>query len=219
MKQYIAYYRVSTSRQGTSGLGLEAQRRMIENYLNGAEAIAHYTEVESGRKTNRSELNKALAHCKQTGATLIIGKLDRLARNAAFLLSLRDSGIEFVACDMPSANRLVVGIMALVAEEEANTIADRTKKALAQSSKKLGFANPVRTDQETCRQKGHATQRFQADNHAQNILPIISEIKAFGITTLSGIAAAMNSRGIKTQRGGRWHPTTVKNILTRIELC
>lgn len=131
--RFIAYERVSTARQGQSGLGLAAQRKTIEDFAasRGAEVLARFTEVESGRNSDRPELGKALHLAKVTGATLVIAKLDRLSRNAAFLLALRDSGVRFVAVDMPEANDLTVGIMALVAEAEREAISRRTKEALA----------------------------------------------------------------------------------------
>lgn len=132
-QRLVAYERVSTARQGASGFGLEAQRRVIDDFAasRGAEVLARFTEVESGRKADRSELLKALHLAKVTGATLVIAKLDRLSRNAVFLLALRDSGVRFVAVDMPEANDLTVGIMALVAQAEREAISRRTKKALA----------------------------------------------------------------------------------------
>ena len=132
-QRFVAYERVSTKRQGTSGLGLEAQRKAIDDLAvsRGAEVIARFTEVESGKRADRPELAKALHLAKVTGATLLIAKLDRLSRNAAFLLTLRDSGVRFVAADMPEANDLTVGIMALVAEQEREAISRRTREALA----------------------------------------------------------------------------------------
>jgi DNA invertase Pin-like site-specific DNA recombinase len=132
-QRFVAYERVSTKRQGASGLGLEAQRKAIDDFVasRGAEVIARFTEVESGKLADRPELGKALHLAKVTGAVLLIAKLDRLSRNAAFLLTLRDSGVRFVAADMPEANDLTVGIMALVAEQEREAITRRTKEALA----------------------------------------------------------------------------------------
>ena len=124
VQRFIAYERVSTARQGTSGLGLEAQRNAIDGFATGrgAEVLARFTEVESGRNPNRPELNRALHLSRITGATLVIAKLDRLSRNSAFLLTLRDSGVRFLAVDMPEANDLTVGIMALVAQAEREAI-------------------------------------------------------------------------------------------------
>src|SRR3954447_394199 len=131
--RFVAYYRVSTQKQGQSGLGLEAQRKAVADYLNGGgwQLVGEFTEVESGKRNDREELAKALAACRRTGAKLVIAKLDRLSRDAAFLLSLRDAGVEFVAADMPDANRLTVGIMALMAEHEAELVSQRPKAALA----------------------------------------------------------------------------------------
>src|SRR5262249_29946080 len=144
--KFIAYYRVSTARQGRSGLGLAAQRKAVEDYLNGGRwrLLAEYTEVESGKGAdNRPQLQKALQHAKVTGATLVIAKLDRLSRNAAFLLALGDAGIKFVAADLPEANPLVVGVMAVIAEHEREAISKRTKEAL-QAAKRRGvmLGNP-----------------------------------------------------------------------------
>ena len=130
---YILYFRVSTQRQGQSGLGLDAQRKSVSDYLNGKEhnIIDEVTEVESGKKSNRPKLQAAIDLCTATNSTLLVAKIDRLTRDAAFLLNLRDSGVDFVAADMPDANRMTVGIMALIAEQEREAISDRTKKALA----------------------------------------------------------------------------------------
>src|SRR5690348_16945775 len=145
--RFVSYFRVSTARQGRSGLGLEAQREAVAAYLNGGNwtVLADFVEVESGRKSDRPELAKAMELCRLTGATLVIAKLGRLARDAHFLLGLQKAGVEFVACDMPTANRLTIGIMALVAEEEARAISARTKAALAAAKArgvKLGGYRP-----------------------------------------------------------------------------
>src|SRR5262245_1721096 len=129
----IAYYRVSTAAQGRSGLGLEAQRDAVRGFCKGRECsiLGEYTEVESGKSNDRPELDKALEHDRVTRASLVSAKLDRLSRNAAFLLQLRDSGVSFIAADMPEACHLTVGILALVAQQEAEAISARTKAALA----------------------------------------------------------------------------------------
>ena len=130
MKKIIAYYRVSTRKQGAEGLGIDAQRADVARYAAGnGEIIAHYTEVESGKKDSRPELTKALQHAKQTGATLVIAKLDRISRNASFILRLRDSGVDFVACDLPGASTLTIGFMAIIAQHEREAISSRTKAA------------------------------------------------------------------------------------------
>ena len=178
---------MSTARQGLSGLGLEAQRKAIEDFAasRGADVLAHFTEIESGRRADRPELAKALHHAKVTGATLVIAKLDRLSRNAAFLLALRDSGVRFVAVDMPEANDLTVGIMALVAEAEREAISRRTKEALAVAKArgvKLGNPNGA----EALRRAGkggvalRAVVAANAERHSEDLrsLPMISEVRA-----------------------------------------
>jgi DNA invertase Pin-like site-specific DNA recombinase len=220
--KFIAYYRVSTERQGRSGLGLEAQRKAVADYLNGGAwaLVEEFVEVESGKRADRQELAKALKACRAHKAVLVIAKLDRLSRNAAFLLNLRDAGVEFVAADLPAANRLTVGIMALVAEEEALMISARTKAALAAAKvrgTKLGFANPARIDQHEISAKGVAAVTAGADRHAANVLPIIRTIQAAGVASLHGVADALNARGIHTARGGKWYAATVRNMLLRRE--
>ena len=211
--RFVSYFRVSTARQGASGLGLAAQEKAVADYLNGGNwtVLAAFTEIESGRKANRAELTKALDLCRMTGATLVIAKLDRLARDAYFLLGLRDAGVEFVAADMPFANRLTVGIMALVAEEEAKAISARTKAALARSTKKLGGwrGGPV-----VDHAKGVAAVMARADAFAAGIVPHIRAMQTEGLS-LRKIAARLNEMQFMTARGGAWEATTVRNILNR----
>ncbi len=214
-KSFIAYYRVSTDKQGKSGLGLEAQRQAVTDFINGNgnKILAEFTEVESGRKNNRPELVKALAACKKHKAKLVIAKLDRLARNVAFISNLMESGVDFVAVDMPDANRLTVHILAAVAEHERLIISQRTKAALKAAKArgvKLGSPNPRKGSRLAV-----AAHKANADRFADNIMPIIREIEATGITSHSGIAKVLNTRGIRTARGGDWHPATVRNIRTR----
>src|SRR3984893_18460178 len=138
--KFIGYLRVSTEKQGLSGLGLEAQRKAIEDYLNGGrwELLAEYVEIESGKRSDRPELAATLAHSKTTGATLVIAKLDRLSRNVAFISNLMESGVDFVAADMPMANRLTVHVLAAVAEHEREMISERTKRALGSIKVRIG---------------------------------------------------------------------------------
>lgn len=219
----VAYERVSTARQGQSGLGLEAQRRQIAEFAatRGAEVLARFTEVESGRKADRPELAKALHHAKVTGATLVIAKLDRLSRNAAFLLALRDSGVEFVAVDMPEANDLTVGIMALVAEAEREAISRRTKEALA-SAKARGvkLGNPNGAQSLRRAGKGGAALRktvsANAAAFAQDLAPVLADIRSAGHTSLRTIASELTARGIRTRRGGQWGVGNVTGLLNRI---
>lgn len=219
--KFIAYYRVSTDRQGQSGLGLDAQRKAVADYLNGGtwDLVAEFTEIESGKRNDRPQLAAALEACRRHKATLVIAKLDRLARNVAFIANLMDAGAEFIACDFPTANRLTLHILAAVAEHERDMIAGRTKAALAQAKargKALGWSNPARLEeQRQASERGATAGRAQADQFAANVLPVIRQIEAAGVTTLRGIADAMNARGIRTARGGDWYATTVKNLMDR----
>jgi DNA invertase Pin-like site-specific DNA recombinase len=213
--RFIAYERVSTQRQGQSGLGLEAQRKTIERFTldRGAEIIGRFTEVESGRKTDRPELLRALELARLTGATLVIAKLDRLSRNEAFLLTLRDSGVRFVACDMPEANDLTVGIMALVAQQEREAISRRTREALAVAKARgVKLGNPTG--------KGGAplweAVAANADEFAQMLAPVVEELRSQGAVTLRQIADKLNDRGMLTRRGGQWHFSNVRNLLSRL---
>ena len=204
--KYIAYFRVSTDRQGKSGLGLAAQRKAVIDHINGngAKVLAEFTEVESGKKTSRPELIKALAACKEHHATLVIAKLDRLARNVHFVSGLMESGVEFLAVDMPYANRLTVHILAAVAEHEREMISQRTKVALA-ATKARGVT------------LGRAKEnRAKARSFARSLKPVIKELAAEGITSVRGVAEALNKRNIPTPRGGRWHPTSVARLLARL---
>ncbi len=220
----VGYERVSTARQGASGLGLAAQRQAIEGYAaaRGAELLARFTEVESGRCPDRPQLARALHLAKVTGAVLVIAKLDRLSRNAAFLLALRDSGVRFVAVDLPEANDLTVGIMALVAEQEREATSRRTREALAVAKARgVRLGNPNGAAAFRRAGKGGAALRAavakNADAHAQDLAPVVAEIRAAGHTSLRAIAAELDARGMRTRRGGRWHKSTVINLLARLD--
>lgn len=222
-KAFVAYYRVSTDRQGRSGLGLDAQRKAVEDFLNGngSNIVAEFTEVESGKNAARPELAKAIAAARLHGARLIVAKLDRLARDAAFLLSLRDSGVDFIAADMPDANRLTVGILAMVAEAEREAISERTKAALAAAKERgVKLGNPEHlTDAD--RAKGREVSReirsARADQRALDLAPIIDEIREEGASSLREIAAALDDRGIPTARGSTWTAAAVRRVLKRLE--
>ncbi len=221
----VAYKRVSTARQRKSGLGLEAQRKAIDGYAASrqAEVLARFTEVESGRKADRPELTKAIDLARLTGATLVIAKLDRLSHNAAFLLTLRDSGVRFLAVDMPEANHLTVGIMALVAQPEREAISRRTKEALAAAKARgVKLGNPKGADALRRAGKGGAALRATVESNAarfaRDLAPVVEAIRAEGCTSLRALAAALIARGMMTRRGGRWHLSTVKNLLVRIKL-
>ncbi len=219
--QFVAYLRVSTDGQGKSGLGLEAQRNAVQSFLPvGAVILSEFIEVESGKKADRPELAKAIALAKQTKSTLLIAKLDRLARNVAFIANLLDGDIDVVAADMPQANKFLLHIMAAVAEQEALAISDRTKAAL-QAAKargvKLGWANPKRKgEQRLASMQGHITAILRADVFAALCREKLEEAKETGQVTFAAIARYFNDQSLPTSRGGRWHPSTVRNLVTRL---
>lgn len=209
--KFVAYYRVSTAKQGQSGLGLEAQKAAVEKYLNGGNwtLVAEFVEVESGKRKNRPQLNAALALCKKQKATLIIAKLDRLARNLHFISGLMEARIEFLAVDNPTANRLTVQILAAVAEEEARAISSRTKAALA-SAKARGVI--LGKHGATLGKQNHQ----KAMKTAHNLTATIDTLNAEGVSTVREIASALNARGIATPHGKQWHSTSVHRLLKRM---
>lgn len=220
--RYVAYYRVSTVKQGHSGLGLEAQKTAAAEHIarEGGVLVASFMEVESGKRADRPQLKAAMAECHVRHATLLVAKLDRLARNAHFLLGLKEAGIEFVCCDMPSANRMTVGIMAVVAEEEAKVISDRTKAALA-AAKARGVSlgtpgNLTQAGQAKGAQRGSLALQKDAGLYAERMRPTLDALAADGITGNRPLARALNERGYPTRRGGSWTPTQVSRLLARI---
>jgi DNA invertase Pin-like site-specific DNA recombinase len=218
--KWISYLRVSTDRQGQSGLGIEAQRASVAAFLNGGDwsLIKEFVEVESGKRSDRAKLAEALAACRLYGAKLVIAKLDRLSRDAHFLLGLDKAGVDFVAADMPNANRLTVGIMAMVAEEERRLISRRTKEALAAAKTRgvvLGGDRGHRPSPgaTAC---AVAALRKHADERAADILPAIKQFQESGCSSLHAIAAGLNAQGIPTVRGkGKWRPAQVARVLKR----
>jgi DNA invertase Pin-like site-specific DNA recombinase len=223
MAKIISYLRVSTAQQESSGLGLEAQEAAVVRYASSinADIIETFKEVETGKLNARPKLTEALAHAKLTGATLVIAKLDRLSRNAAFLLNLQEAKVPFVAADMPEASNLTVGFMALIAQHEAEAISKRTKEAL-QAAKARGqvLGNPNGAAALLKAAKGNTAAvsviKLKADNHARNLQPVIQALRDQGISSLGGIAKALNERGMLTPRGGIWHKTSVSNLLARV---
>ncbi|WP_150306033.1 recombinase family protein [Pseudomonas saliphila] len=220
----VAYQRVSTARQGVSGLGLEAQGQAIRDYAakRGATVIQSFTEVESGKNNARPELTRALHLAKVTGATLVIAKLDRLSRNAAFLLTLRDSGVRFIAADLPDANDLTVGVMALVAQQEREATSNRTREALSAAKArgvKLGNPNGAAALRKADKGNGAAVTAIKAgaDEHALNLAPVLEALRSEGLTSLGAIADALNERGMLTPRNGKWHRSSVRNLLERLK--
>jgi DNA invertase Pin-like site-specific DNA recombinase len=204
--KFIAYYRVSTRRQGQSGLGLDAQQQAVTAYLAGrGQLICEVTEVEHAtrRGNNRPALAAALAQCRVHGATLIIAKLDRLARNVAFVSNLMESGVEFTACDFPQANRLTIHVLAAVAEHEAVMISERTKLALAAAKRKGISLGGDRGNAQRIYHKGALAsakvRREQSQRRAADLGPVISAIRASGSITLRQIASELNQRCIPTR--------------------
>ena len=209
----IAYFRVSTRKQGASGLGLEAQRQAVQNYCQGP-ADFEFVEVESGTLKERPQLAKALEACREHKGQLVIARLDRLSRNAAFLLGLQDAKVPFVCCDMPHADKFTVGIMALVAQKEAEMISARTSEAL-QAAKRRGvkLGNPRIAK---ARKMAVACTRRKAADFAAQLKPVTEEIKAAGVHTLKGIARCLNARGIRTPQGKSWTRQAVARIQKRL---
>ena len=214
--RYIAYYRVSTAAQGRSGLGLEAQQAAVKAYLQGRDhdLAGQFIEVESGRNSERPRLGEALALARKLKATLVIAKLDRLARSVSFIANLMDAGVEFVACDMPAANRLTLHIMAAVGEAEARMISERTRAALqAAKARGVRLGNP--TNLPEAQAAGHRTMIEDADNHAAKVVGTIREIVRGGVYSVHKIADKMNERCVPTRRGGAWSGSSVLNTLRR----
>lgn len=227
--KFVAYLRVSTDKQGRSGLGLEAQRAAVEAYLNGGRWTleAEYVETESGKRGDRPKLAKALAHAKAIGATVVFAKLDRLFRNTKFLLTLIDSSVDVVFCDLPhvppgATGRFLLTQMASVAELEAGLISERTKAALAAAKARgvrLGNPNGARAlwGKQVGNVQAVAVVKANAEHRAENLRTIVDDMRSQGITTIRAIAAELNERGILTPRGGQWHPTSTARLLSRLQ--
>lgn len=224
-KPIVGYVRVSTAGQGASGLGLEAQQAAIDAYAkaHGATVVRVYTEVESGRKSDRPELAKALAHAKRSRATLVVAKLDRLARNVAFLSRLMEAKADFVACDNPAANKLTLHILAAVAEAEAEASSSRTKAALAaykaRGGKLGGALKQCRNLTQAARERGAQAAavaiRAKADEAYSDLAPIVGELRSKGLT-LAGIAEELNRQGHTTRKGKPWNHVQIRRVLQRV---
>jgi DNA invertase Pin-like site-specific DNA recombinase len=221
--KYVTYYRVSTERQGRSGLGLGAQRSAVEAFMaaNGPRSeLASFTEVESGKHADRPELAKALLRCRQTQATLLVAKLDRLSRDAAFLLTLQNGAVKFVAADMPEANEAMIGFMAVMAQYERKMISTRTRAALAAAKARgqiLGNPNLSPGNKQTAAH-ANAANVARAVAHASDLRDVIADARSQGSTTLQAIAAHLASLGITTSRGAAWTPTAVRRVLARLDV-
>ncbi len=238
---FVSYLRVSTAKQGESGLGIEAQRKAVTDFLDGGrwKLLAEFVEVESGKRDDRPQLEAALTYCRLTGSTLVIAKLDRLSRDAAFLLGLQKrlqkTGLRFIAADMPEANELTIGIMAVVAQAERKMISDRTKAALAavkaRGIKVGGYREPgvlckdgktiskgtpkLRREHQVA---GSRVRRAKAQGHARDLAPTINELRASGVESLGGIARALTERGLLTASNKHsWTPQQVSRVLAWLE--
>jgi DNA invertase Pin-like site-specific DNA recombinase len=211
-RPYIAYYRVSTDRQGKSGLGLEAQQEAVHGFLRRrGEIITAFTEVESGKRNDRPQIAAALDACRKHKAVLVIAKLDRLARNVHFISGLMESGVEFVAVDMPEASRLTIHILAAVAEHERVMISQRTKDALrAAKARGTKLGSPAPKNGAAVR--SHVLQE-KAARFRNGVLPVIKELQSQGIISYKGIASTLNARGVLTANNRRWYGGTVRNII------
>ena len=215
--KFIAYFRVSTDKQGRSGLGLQAQRKAVLDYLDGGRwsLVDEFVEIESGKHNERPQLTAALAACRKHKAKLVIAKLDRLSRNLAFIAALMESGVEFVAVDNPHATKLTVHILAAVAEHEREMISERTKAALrAAKARGTRLGNP---ELAKAAKRGTAAVKANARQFAANVLPIIEEIEQAGITSHNAIAAKLNERDVRTARGGKWTHVQVGAVLRPFE--
>lgn len=211
---FVAYLRVSTARQGESGLGLEAQRSAVEAFArqHGGAIMASFVEVETGKRSDRPELAEALEAARKGKATLLIAKLDRLARNVAFIANLMDASVEFLACDQPFASRLTLHILAAVAEDEARRISERTKAAL-QAAKARGtkLGSPIAAKTVA---KARAARSAYAAKANATTLAVIREVQGSGVDTLAGIARVLQARGVKTPAGHfQWQAVQVSRLL------
>ena len=222
--KFISYLRVSTARQDASGLGLEAQRQAVSRYLNGGHwsLVQEIVEVESGKRNDRPAIAEALRLCRLYKATLVIAKLDRLAQNVHFISSLMESGVDFVACDFPEANRLTVHILAAVAEHEALMISARTKAALSAAKARgvrlggqRGTKNRMRPMAAKGTRQSAIIRQEAAAKRRVDLLPLIEEMKTGGASSLRAIAASMNDVGLTTARGKNWTATQVSRVLNR----
>lgn len=238
----VAYYRVSTARQGASGLGMEAQKAAVEALCRdrGWELVAPpFTEVESGKRDDRPVLRQALERAKLTGARLVIAKLDRLSRSAAFLTALQESGVKFTAADMPHADEFIVGIMAMLARKEREMISQRTTAALKVAKERaaavgvgykadgtpwktggrLGNPNGAAAFQRAGKGNGAACAQVSSDAQAfaEALRETVAGLTARGVTSLGGMASALNETNILTPRGGKWHASSVRNLMARLE--
>ena len=226
--KFVSYLRVSTDKQGKSGLGLEAQRDAVSRYLNGDnwKLIREYVETESGKRNDRPKLGAALSHAKAIGAVVVVAKLDRLSRNTRFLLDLIESGANVVFCDLPqippgATGRFLLTQMASVAELERGLISERTKAALAAAKARgvrLGNPNGARAlrGKQAGNKEAIAAVRANAQRRADNLKGIVEDIRGSGVSSARQLAAVLNERGVLTARGGKWHASSASRLLNRL---
>jgi DNA invertase Pin-like site-specific DNA recombinase len=224
--KFVAYYRVSTRKQGASGLGLKAQRDAVANYLNGGawKIVAEFTEVESGRRSDRPALDEALAAARVHQAPLVVAKVDRLTRSVAFLSRLLEAGVDVRFADLPAiegpTGRFILQQMAAVAELEAGLISARTKAALAAAKargQRLGGSRGVSLSAKA-RAAGRGAQSDRAQRRANDLAPLLSQLRAEGITSATALAGELTQRGIPTARGGtRWTALQVLRVSSRLD--
>jgi DNA invertase Pin-like site-specific DNA recombinase len=222
-RTFVSYLRVSTDRQGRSGLGLEAQQAAIDAFRQPGDKLLAppYVEIESGKNSDRPQLRDAMARCRKTGATLLISRLDRLARNVRFISALMEEGVPFVACDMPTATPFMLHVYAAVAEEEARAISRRTKAALAAAKArgvKLGGDRGYRPVTPPDGRLGGEAVRRTADQIAHRVSVVVDEIRAAhgDDVSLHAIARGLTERRIETPRAGAWTATAVRRVLARV---
>jgi DNA invertase Pin-like site-specific DNA recombinase len=232
-KKFVAYYRVSTDKQGLRGLGMEAQKSCVEQFVKAHDGriLTAFQEVESGKRNDRPQLEAAIVRSQALGATLLIAKLDRLSRNAAFLLRLQDTGVDFVACDMPDANKLTIGIMALIAQHEREAISTRTKEGLAIARqrvavsgqegrpdvKRLGNPNGARALAKNPggrigQPRAAKAAHDRAVARAKGFVSVLAELKAEGVVSANAQAKALNANGVLTARGKQWTARAIINL-------
>lgn len=212
---FVAYIRVSTARQGASGLGLEAQRESVRQYLGGREVLREFVEIESGRRADRPELMKALALAKSKGAVLLVAKLDRLSRSVAFVSALMEAGVKFKACDMPEADEFTVNILAAVARREARLISERTRDALAAAKRRgvvLGATGPANL------KRNLDGRKAAADAFAERLRREIRGMQAEGMT-VAAMVRELNEKGITTPGGGRWQSVQLGRAIGRLDVA
>lgn len=214
MKKFVGYYRVSTKEQGRSGLGLDAQQLSVRSYASNAGClIDEITEVESGATNHREGLSKALAACRKFDATLVIARLDRLSRNLKFIAQLMEGRVDFVAVDMPTANKLTLHIIAAIAEHERDVISQRTRDALAAAKARGVVLGNPRID--LAQSAGARARKEKADLFAKRVYPLILALQRSGASSLASIARGLNAAQFPTQRSAHWTAAGVRNVLLR----